>query len=88
MQNFEPSFKPDGYEVVYDFGADLAKVSKDKPDDLYQDMLKPFEWKKPDPVITLPTAEYEEKLKQFFEEITIKDTNEQPTPENTSVHSD
>ena len=74
MENFEPTFKSDGYEIVYEFGADLNSIPNDKPDDLYQDMLKPLDFQKPEPVIHLSKEEYAEKMKEFF----IKNKNGEP----------
>jgi hypothetical protein len=74
------TLEPDGYEIVYECGADLNSIPNDKPDDLYQDMLRPLDFQKPDPIISLSKEEYEEKMKRFIAEITIKeDINESST---------
>jgi hypothetical protein len=81
MENLEP----DGYEIVYEYGADLNNIPNDNPDELYQDMLKPLDFQKPDPIISLSKEEYEEKMKRFIAEITIKeDINESSSESATS----
>jgi hypothetical protein len=82
------TLEPDGYEIVYEFGADLNSIPNDKPDDLYQDMLKPLDFQKPDPIISLSKEEYEEKMKRFIAEITGKEDINEPSVENTTLHSD
>jgi len=66
MDKFEP--------VGYEYGTDLNNIPNDKPDDLYQDMLKPLDFQKPEPVIHLSKEEYAEKMKEFF----IKNKNGEP----------
>jgi len=75
MENFEPTFKSDGYEIVYEFGADLNSIPNNNVNDLYKDMWKPFERQKLEPIKVLPKDEYEEKLKKFFEEIKISEND-------------
>jgi len=66
MENFEPTFKSDGYEIVYEFGADLNNIPNDNVNDLYKDMWKPFERQRLEPVIHLSKEECAEKMKEFF----------------------
>ena len=62
MDKFEP--------VGYEHGTDLNNIPNDKPDDLYQDMLKPLDFQKPGPVIPLPKDD--EERKKFAEEVMKK----------------
>jgi len=66
MENFEPTFKSDGYEFAYEYGAEISAIPNDNVNDLYKDMWKPFERQRLEPVIHLSKEEYAEKMKEFF----------------------